>query len=134
MPSITISSLLARLQQQPAEINRQGNRLFRLFWSTERYVVDFASDYQALGWQQFDTELDAWYFGVWVNPTTYQTLTYAEGDWTLVTCDGPAGYTREIRAAISFYGEGFVAKAIDRDGTLTVYQQDRKTFLLPEEN
>ncbi len=129
---MTISNLLDRLHQQPLEINQSGNRLYRLFWSAERYVVDFAEDFTSLGWQQFDTDQDAWYFGVWVNPRTHQVLTYAEGDWDLVDGDGKEGYNAEIKRMIEFYGEGEVAKEIDfTTNTITIHRQDRAQFLLP---
>lgn len=126
-----IATIVQWLQDQPLETNRQGHPMHRGFRSSERYVVDFAEDFAELGWQQFDTDQDASYFGVWVNPKTYQVMTYAEGDWSLDECGSPGHYNREIRAMIDFYGEGCIAKAIDADG-VTVYRQDRQQFFVEE--
>ena len=127
-----IATLLERLQQQPAEIKPNGNRLHCLYWHTERYVVDFASDFG--GWEQFDTSQDAWYFGVWVHPKRFMVLTYCEGDWCLAVSDGPAQYNVEIEDCIRFYDAGEIARTIDTEtGATTIYRQDRAKFLLPVE-
>jgi hypothetical protein len=102
-----------------------------MFFPSERYAVDFADDFTSEGWEQFDTDQDAHYFGVWVNKTKFLTLTYAEGDWTLVECPDAAHYNAEIEDAITFYGEGFIAKAYDMDGTKTIFRQEREKFLIP---
>jgi len=129
-----IETLLKNLQQQPAETKPNGNTLHRLFWPTERYVVDFAEDYNDSGFPQFDTQQDAWYFGVWVHPKRYMVLTYCEGDWCLAVCEGPAQYNIEIQNCINFYDEGFVGKTIDTEtGETTIYRQDRSKFLVPVE-
>jgi hypothetical protein len=47
----------------------------------KRYMVDFAPDRE--DWNQFDTDQDAEYFGIWVNRRQLQVLTFCEGDWTL---------------------------------------------------
>jgi hypothetical protein len=125
-----ISTLINKLLQQPIEINNQGNQMHSVFWRSERYAIDFAKDYAESGFQQFDTDHDAHYFGVWVNPKTYQVLTYLEGDWTLVVCNGPERYNREIQGCINFYDEGYIAKNIDENGDTTFYRQDRSKFLL----
>ena len=100
-------------------------------WScdSERYVVDFADDFTTEGWKQFDTDQDAHYFGVWINPQTFQVLTYAEGDWTVTDCHNRDRYRREIERLIEFHGAGRIATVIDADGTVTVYSQDRSEFL-----
>lgn len=107
---------------------RDGCVVRRLFWSTERYVFDFAPDFHADGWQQFDTDQDARYFGVWINSFKHMIVTYAEGDWMLVECGDRERYLRAIQRAIDFYGEGFIAKVIDQNG-VTVYKQYRSKFL-----
>jgi hypothetical protein len=112
------------------ETHKRGNKIYRLFFPDERYSIDFAEDFLLEGWAQFDTGQDAHYFGVWVNKTKLQTLTYAEGDWVLVECQDAAHYDAEIADAIRFYDEGFVAKALDDNGQWTIYQQDRKEFFI----
>ena len=116
--------------QKLGTLNERGNCVRRGFAPSERYVIDFADDFTSDGWKQFDTDQDAHYFGVWVNPTRRLTLTYAEGDWTLVECPTAYHYNSEIRDAIRFYGEGFIAKAFDADGSMTTYCQNRDEFLI----
>lgn len=115
----------------PITTNQHGNEIRRAFLPSERYRIDFAEEFKAEGWEQFDTDQDAAYFGVWVNRSRLQTLTYAEGDWTLVTCPDWDHYAAEVGSAIEFYGEGFIAKVLDDRGTKTTYCQDRSRFLLP---
>lgn len=114
---------------QADQWNARGNAIRRAFLPCDRYRVDFADDFTAEGWEQFDTDQDASYFGVWVNRQTLQTLTYAEGDWTLVTCPDKQRYRLEIEDAIRFYGEGYIAKVLDANGTKTTFRQDRMRFL-----
>jgi len=136
--SITIAQLCERIKAGYGRArdshgkNERDNMIYRAFWSTERYVVDFADEFTAEGWMQFDTDQDASYFGVWVNPSKLLTMTYAEGDWTLVECRDAAHYNAEVRDAIRFYGEGFVYKAYDLEGGCEIGRQDRSVFLLPE--
>ncbi len=46
------------------EVNERGNTVFRSFHSTERYRFDFRLCTKEKGWTQYDTNQDAWYFGV----------------------------------------------------------------------
>lgn len=119
-----------RRRSNDTDTNERGNVVARMFHPSERYIVDFADDFKAGGWEQFDTDQDAHYFGVWLNKGARLTLTYAEGDWTLVTCPSWDSYIAEVQDAIRFYGEGFIAKALDvTTGEVTVYAQDRAEFL-----
>jgi hypothetical protein len=114
-----------------AGLNQRGNQIHRLFMPDERYLIDFAPDFAAEGWQQFDTDQDAHYFGVWMNPKHRLTLTYAEGDWSLVECPDDAHYNAEVRNCCEFYGDGRIARVIDpAAGTVTDLVQDRAGFLI----
>lgn len=110
--------------------NFRGNQVYRLFMNSERYEIDFASDFKNEGWLQFDTNQDAPYFGFWVNPKTLQTLNYCEGDWTVCDCKDAESYNAEMVDAIECYADGFIAKTLDHDGTLATYVQDRSQFLI----
>lgn len=107
---------------------KDGNTILRTFYSSERYLIDFADDFKSEGWMQFDTDQDASYFGVWVNPTKLMTLSYAEGDWTLVICPDSDRYNRSVQRMCEFYGEGFEAIAYDSEWNRTIYRQDRSMF------
>lgn len=120
------------LLSEQAHVNKQGNRVHSMFMPSERYAVDFAEDFVIEGWEQYDTDQDAPYFGCWVNCTKWLVLTYAEGDWSLTISDSREGYNAEIEAMNGFYGEGFIAKAINMEGQLTVLRQDREAFLVSD--
>lgn len=133
--AIKVASLVAFIREKgerDAAPNARGNTIVRLFMPDERYTVDFAPDFKTDGWQQFDTDQDAHYFGVWVNAGKRLSLCYAEGDWTLVECPTAETYRAEIVSACEFYGEGFEAKAIDANGRMTTYRQDRAAMFLGE--
>jgi len=115
------------------ETNARGNSIERSFiLNGERYRWDFDKKALEEGWGQYDTDQDAWYFGVWVNKKLLQTRTYAEGDLTLVKCPDVEHFNAEIEDMNKFYGEGFVAKTIDLDGKMTTYVQDRELFFIKE--
>jgi len=120
-------------RNEKKEDDGQGNEIVRAFYPSERYVIDFAEDYHDLGWQQFDTDQDAHYFGTWVNPKTLQELCYCEGDWSLVTCKDAGHYNAKIWSMIEFYGEGKIATVIDAEnGSAVRFVQDRKKFFIKE--
>ncbi len=56
------------------------------------------------GWKQYDTDQDAWYFGVWVHLGKRETLTYAEGDVILVVCPDDTHLAAELAHMGEFYG------------------------------
>lgn len=127
---ISVAAIEAKLRQEPTRTNERGNAVYHWFGSADRYVVDFAEDRQEQGWEQFDTDQDACYFGLWVNWAKLMTLSYAEGDWYLVVCPDREHYLAEIQSAIEFYGEGRIAAVFDLNAhTETVYRQDRSAFL-----
>ncbi|KKN37278.1 hypothetical protein LCGC14_0765160 [marine sediment metagenome] len=86
------------------EINKRGNTVLRSFHSTERYRFDFKLCTAEKGWRQYDTDQDAWYFGVWVHPEKRLIVTYAEGDVTVTKCPTEEGYHAELSYMAEFYG------------------------------
>ncbi len=106
-----------------------GATEWQAFDDSERYEIDFAPD--GKNWDQFDTDQDAPYFGIWVNPTDLQTLRYAEGDWSFIQCENYEQYNREIDSMIEFYKQGRIATVIDNEArTATTLVQDRTKFLI----
>lgn len=67
-----------------------------------RYQFDFSL--LKLGWQQWDTDQDASYFGIWVHPTDLKVLTFAEGDITLQEFTNAAAYETELNRMSEHYG------------------------------
>ena len=55
-----------------------------------RYPFDQVS--RRLGFYQYDTPQDAWYFGLWVNPETLRIVSYVEGDITVMEAHDRASY------------------------------------------
>lgn len=129
-----MSALFAKLLKESDPIDwetpatKDGCKVSRLFADTDRYIVDFADGFAADGWLQFDTDQDAHYFGAWVNPKQFLSMSYAEGDWTIVQCLDKERYNREVARMIEFYAEGRIALVIDRDGSATEIRQDRQEF------
>lgn len=68
-----------------------------------RYPYDLAL--RAEGWKPYDTDQDAWYFGVWVHLERRQIFTYAEGDRSLTTCDTTAALAAELARMAQVYGD-----------------------------
>ena len=60
-----------------------------------RYPFDQVS--RRLGFYQYDTPQDAWYFGLWVNPEKLQIVCYAEGDVIVSTAHDRAGYDAMLK-------------------------------------
>jgi hypothetical protein len=81
---------------------RSGNEMhlwFMLYGSRYPFDEVLCRD----GWIQFNTDQDASYFGVWVHYAKQQTVTYCEGDISLVICKTPEEYDQEIKEMESFY-------------------------------
>lgn len=128
--SVTIKDIVGLIRNADAtpSQNDRGNKVMRMFFPDSRYTIDFADDFRP-EWQQFDTRQDAEYFGVWLNRTQRLTMTYCEGDWTLVECPDDACYFAEVGDCIRYYEAGFVARCIDANGNVVEVRQDREKFL-----
>jgi len=106
------------------EINIRGNKIDRGFAPGDRYKYDFDMCSKENGWIQYDTDQDAWYFGVWVHPGKMQVFTYAEGDTTLVTCKSLDSYKAELANMAEFYGDpppAFIAYDFENNTRTKVY-------------
>ena len=69
----------------------------------DRYAFDLNRCTSAKGWAQLDTEQDAWYFGNWINPTTLETMSYAEGDVTHHKAETVEEFGQEVVRTLRFY-------------------------------
>ena len=112
------------------ETNRLGSSVARAFYiDGDRYRYDFKVCTPAKGWQQYDTDQDAWYYGVWVNVAERQIMTYAEGDETLVTSPTAEIFQAELDALSEFHGPpppAFVV--LDVDGSVTNVYDEKALF------
>tara|TARA_Y100000310_G_scaffold344999_1_gene461063 strand:- start:2812 stop:3198 length:387 start_codon:yes stop_codon:yes gene_type:complete len=99
---------------------RDGSKLDDYFtMDGSRYEFDLRLKSKD-GWEQFDTNQDAGYFGVWINRDARMTVTYAEGDLT-IKYDIP-DMEKEYKDMCDFYGKAPAwATTIDNDGTVTKY-------------
>jgi len=75
-----------------------------------------------LGWEQYDTDQDAWYFGVWINTAERKVFTYAEGDRILEIADSQDAFIELLQSMDTFYGKAPpVAIGIDDSGTIAFH-------------
>lgn len=111
---------------QVQERNKQGNRIYRDmeadlrigFSGTSRYPYD--ERLCEAGWQQYDTDQDASYFGIWVNLQERKVMNYIEGDRILVECDTEDALRAELADMEKFYGEvppAFISYSADGQRT-----------------
>ena len=71
------------------------------------------------GFSQYDTDEDAWYFGVWVHINARIIVTYAEGDVTEEHCGTEANLLKRLASMREFYGAPpRVARVVEQDGTV----------------
>lgn len=92
----------------------------------ERYLFDFELCASEDGWKQYDTDQDAWYFGVWVRRGTLEVVEYAEGDVYHSTAPDEETFTALLASMAETYGPpppAFIA--YDGDGTRTEYYDER---------
>ena len=84
--------------------DRDGNTVHSWFsHDSSRYPFDRVLSRRD-GWQQYDTDQDAWYYGVWVNPKTRQQVTYAEGDLYYVWYPSKKAFRKGMKRLDAFHG------------------------------
>ena len=71
----------------------------------DRYVFDFKCCTSAKGWAQLDTRQDASYYGNWVNPLKYETVSYCEGDCTHIQYDSEAEFIAGLTETLKWHTE-----------------------------
>lgn len=108
----------------PFEINQRGNHVDRAFRETGSYA--FASTLPEQGFQQYPTDQDAAWFGVWINVSDRKVFTFAEGDCITVMCPTQASFIAELEYLKSCYGPPRTFMwTLDHDGTVTRYVEAR---------
>jgi hypothetical protein len=104
------------MRTAPPEQDKLGNTIYRdedadkflkiptvQRGSDERYRYDF-NYLKPPAWAQYDTDQDAWYFGIWVNTAERMVFTYAEGDRSLTICPDDEHLRAELKHMADFYG------------------------------
>ena len=111
------------------ETDEHGNTIERAFFEDrDRYLYDFELCSAGKGWSQFDTDQDAWYFGVWVHLQNHEIVTYAEGDETRIRSSTLATFAAALESMARAYGQPPpCAIVIGRDGTVTHVFDPRPT-------
>ena len=114
--------------ERGTRVNGLGNTIADSFhMNRERYYYDERLT-PSKGWKQYDTDQDAWYFGVWVNVERREIVTYAEGDESLTTCPTLESFKAELDAMGECYGDPPpMAVGIDADGSVTKFYDTRPT-------
>ena len=85
-------------------INTRGNTVYTEFvGDSSRYPYD--AKLVPMGFQQYDTDQDAWYFGCWVHVGKREVWTYAEGDLSVVRCPTVESFKAELAHMAAFYGD-----------------------------
>ncbi len=83
---------------------RDGSTLYS--WTmlvTNRYIFDegLSND-----WKTLNTQQDAPYYGVWINPVTMEIVSFCEGDITLIACHSREAYEEEVYKTVEFNRHG----------------------------
>jgi hypothetical protein len=116
------------LGEDAGHTNERENKVRSAHIGGDRYQFDFNICAIKDGWSQYDTNQDAWYFGVWVHVEGRITVTFAEGDFTLVECPTKNSFKAELADAAAFYGDPPPAfRCIDDDGSVTHFYDTRPT-------
>lgn len=110
-------------------IKESGALLIHRFKDLGRDVFDVDLCRPSAGWEQYDTDQDAYCHGVWVNKQRLMAVSYTEGDIYIIYCLTEEVFNAEIAEMNNFYGEGCVAKTIGEEGT-TIYRQNRDDFFI----
>ena len=109
--------------------DRVGYRGF--IFDGSRYIFD--NSLLDIGFKQYDTDQDAWYFGTWVHLAEYITVSYAEGDICIIKYRNKDVFKKELQRMADFYGEAppsFISFAEDKNGNIvqTNHYTERPTI------
>ncbi len=117
------------MSAQP-ETTKHGSAITRRFCGpdADRYRYDFTTHTPDKGWQQYDTEQDASYFGVWVHAADRVIVCFAEGDETTTASPTAEAFRAELAALAAFHGPPPPSMiVIDADGSVTHHFDTRPT-------
>jgi len=121
--SLTFLRSICEEVNPPKEAGKKVSRGFDPDGS--RYLFD--GTLLAVGWKQYDTDQDAWYFGMWYHPEIMATFCYCEGDLILVECATEDAWGKELAEMSDLYGApppAFVV--IDASGVTEVFDSNSR--------
>ncbi|MDR7021033.1 hypothetical protein [Aeromonas salmonicida] len=100
------------------ELTVTGCRIDRGSHQADRYYYD--RTLLAQGWQQYDTDQDAWYFGIWIHTEKLETFTYAEGDTSHVIAPNLEIFRAELMRLYQYHPQAPAFISIDPEaGVMT---------------
>ncbi|MFR9702470.1 hypothetical protein ACL00O_08220 [Aeromonas sanarellii] len=108
----------------PLEFTVTGCRIDRGSHQADRYYYDRAL--LAQGWQQYDTEEDAWYFGIWIHTEKLETFTYAEGDTSHVIAPNVAAFRAELARLYQYHPQAPAFISIDPEAGIVTHHFETK--------
>lgn len=127
-PRTTLADAVLAIEGSQRTTNERGNEVTTAFLEDiSRDTFDSKIRRGGKGWQQWDTEHDFAYFGVWVHRGLRQVLTLAEGDISVVKCPDDEHFAAELTSMERLYGAPPAAIGIDKDGAVTKYFSSRLT-------
>ncbi|MEI4940105.1 hypothetical protein U1439_21315, partial [Aeromonas caviae] len=80
----------------------------------------------AQGWQQYDTDEDAWYFGIWIHTEKLETFTYAEGDTSHVIAPNVEAFSAELARLYLYHPQAPAFISIDPQAGVVTRHFERK--------
>ncbi|WP_429153431.1 hypothetical protein [Aeromonas veronii] len=108
----------------PFELTVTGCRIDRGSHQADRYYYD--RTLLAQGWQQYDTEEDAWYFGIWIHTEKLETFTYAEGDTSHVIAPNVESFRAELARLYQYYPQAPAFISIDPEAGVVTHHFEAK--------
>lgn len=108
----------------PLELTVTGCRIDRGSHQADRYYYDRTLLTQ--GWQQYDTEEDAWYFGIWINTEKLETFTYAEGDTRHVMAPNVEAFRAELARLYQYHPQAPSFISIDPEAGVVTHHFEAK--------
>lgn len=121
---------LAKNKDSSPRMTSEGNPIYDLglLPNTERYTFDFKLCKSEDGWQQYDTNQDAWYYGIWVHIEGRLIVTFCEGELSVVHCENDARLKEHLDSMAKFHGDPPPAfKVINEDGSVSLFYDERPT-------
>lgn len=107
--------------------------LTRFFDGRDRYHYD--ATLLQLGYRQYDTDQDGWYFGVWVHLEWRMVVNWVEGEEVITVAGDHESFVAELRSMGEFYGATPAhIRAFHDDGTVTHYIDTRPGAELLEDS
>ncbi|MDR6997434.1 hypothetical protein J2Y65_004150 [Aeromonas salmonicida] len=107
------------------ELTVTGCRIDRGSHQADRYYYD--RTLLAQSWQQYDTEEDAWYFGIWINTEKLETFTYAEGDTCHVIAPNVEAFRAELARLYQYHSQAPAFISIDPEAGVVTRHFEAKS-------